>query len=182
MSFPLTPPIRVTSARYCAKCFLFPVTYIRSAASMRRARALSSSPTTARSRKNSPTPRFRHTKTYQLIVYGQPSAETLAEWRVGVWLFEENRSGGRPRRVKSAPCTVQLQGKPGKQTTLRVVLREGRKRQLRRIAAHLGHPVRHLRRTHIGQLSLASLRPGEYRVLGVPDIAAMRRPDPSLTK
>ena len=127
-------------------------------------------------------PRFRHTKSYQLIVYGQPSAEKLVEWRAGVWLLEESHSGGRPRRVKSAPCSVEILGKPGKQTTLRVVLREGRKRQLRRIASQLGYPLRRLQRTHIGQLSLGSLRPGEYRVLGAPDIAAMRRPDPSLTK
>lgn len=127
-------------------------------------------------------PRFRHTKTYQLVVKGQPSPQTLEEWRNGVWLLEESRSGGRPRRVRSSPCSVQILGKPGKQTTLRVVLREGRKRQLRRIAAQLGHPIRRLQRTHIGQLSLGSLRPSEYRVLGAPDVAAMQRPDPALSK
>ena len=127
-------------------------------------------------------PRFRHTKSYQIVVQGAPSAAVLAEWRNGVWLWEESRKGGRPRRVKSTPCAIQVLGRPGKQTTLRVVLREGRKRQLRRIAAQLGHPIRRLQRTHIGQLSLGSLRPNEYRVLGSPDVAAMQQPDPALTK
>lgn len=125
-------------------------------------------------------PRYGHTRTYQLVVYGQPSAAKLAEWQAGVWLLEEGKDG-RPRRIRTAPCVAQIQGRPGKQTTLRVVLREGRKRQLRRVARQLGHPVRRLRRTHIGRLSLGSLRPGEYRVLGEPDIAAMREMDPAFS-
>ena len=133
-------------------------------------------------------PRYGHTKTYQITVYGRPSEATSKEWANGVWLLEERRQGGRLRRVKTAPCVVQFMGKDrtstarSQQSQLRVVLREGRKRQLRLVAAQLGHPIRRLRRTHIGQLSLGSLRPGEYRVLGQPDIEAMFRPDPAFPK
>ena len=132
-------------------------------------------------------PRHRHTKSYLIVVNGAPSAEALAEWRNGVWLWEESRSSKqahpkqRGRHVKTAPCAVSMQGKPGKRTTLRVVMREGRKRQLRRVAAHLGHTIHHLQRTHIGRLSLGSLQPNQYRVLGQPDVAAMQEPDPALT-
>ncbi|MCY3935554.1 MAG: pseudouridine synthase [Chloroflexi bacterium] len=125
-------------------------------------------------------PRFRHTKTYQIVVNGAPSAEALVEWRNGVWLWEEGQPGKRGRRVKTAPCAVSVLGKPGKRTTLRVVMREGRKRQLRRVAAHLGHTIHRLQRTHIGRLSLGSLQANEYRVLGLPDVAAMQEADPAL--
>jgi 16S rRNA U516 pseudouridylate synthase RsuA-like enzyme len=45
------------------------------------------------------------------------------------------------------------------------VLHEGRKRQIRRIGAMLGHPVRRLVRVRIGPIQLGNLQPGEWRHL-----------------
>lgn len=116
-------------------------------------------------------PRYRHTKTYKVVVYGLPSAETIARWQAGVELEDEGRT---------APCIVKIID-GGKETTLRIVMTEGKKRQIRRVAALLGHPVKSLVRTHIGKLGLGSLRPGEWRELTPQEIEALRAPAPEYT-
>lgn len=110
-------------------------------------------------------PRYEHTKTYKVVVYGTPSEETLEEWQNGIWLEEG----------KTAPCYVRVlnESHASDTTTLRVVMTEGKKRQIRRVATKLGHPVKKLMRTHIGQLGLGTLRRGEwYRLQGI-EIEAM---------
>jgi pseudouridine synthase len=111
-------------------------------------------------------PRYEHTKTYKVTVYGTPSQETLEQWQNGVWLEEG----------KSAACYVKVLSSEKDTTTLRVVMIEGKKRQIRRIAAQLGHPVKKLMRTHIGQLGLGTLRRGEWYRLDEEEIAAMQIP------
>ena len=59
-------------------------------------------------------------------------------------------------------------------TWLRVVMREGRKRQIRRVAALLGHPAQRLVRVSIGPLRLGGLRPGEWRHLTPEEVTALR--------
>lgn len=115
-------------------------------------------------------PRFEHTKTYKVTVYGQPTQETLDEWQDGVWM-----DGSR-----TAACYVTVLESNKKTTTLRVVMTEGRKRQIRRIASQLGHPVRRLVRTHIGQLGLGTLKKGAYYELLDEEIDAMKQPAPEL--
>jgi 23S rRNA pseudouridine2605 synthase len=51
-----------------------------------------------------------------------------------------------------------------------IELREGRNRQVRRMAAAVGHPVRSLKRTHFGPLSLGRLAPGRYRLLAPAEV------------
>ncbi|MBL8156822.1 MAG: rRNA pseudouridine synthase [Anaerolineae bacterium] len=115
-------------------------------------------------------PRFRHTKTYKVVVVGLPSPETLEKWQRGVTIIEEDGSSYR-----TAPCSVTITD-GGKETTLRVIMTEGKKRQIRRVAAQLGHPVLSLIRTQIGKLGLGSLRPGEWRELEAKDLAALKTP------
>ena len=50
-------------------------------------------------------------------------------------------------------------------TQLQIILKEGRNRQIRRIAEQLGHPVLALHRVAIASISLTSLKFGEYRLL-----------------
>jgi 23S rRNA pseudouridine2605 synthase len=54
------------------------------------------------------------------------------------------------------------------------VLREGRKRQIRRVAAMLGHPVRRLVRVRIGSLHLGHLEPRKWRHLTGAEVEALR--------
>jgi len=112
-------------------------------------------------------PSFEHTKTYKVTVYGQPTAETLVQWENGVWLDGQ----------RSAPCFVKVIDDTARETTiLRVIMIEGRKRQIRRVASMLGHPVKRLVRTHIGQLGLGTLRRGMWYRLADEEVQAMLIP------
>ena len=111
-------------------------------------------------------PRYGHTKTYRAIVYGLPSQETIAKWESGVYLEEG----------KTSPCSVRIVKGGHDLSTLEIVMTEGKKRQIRRVASMLGHPVKRLVRTHIGKLGLGGLRPGEWRDLDARDVALMQIP------
>ncbi len=111
-------------------------------------------------------PRYGHTKTYRATVYGLPSAETITKWESGVYLEEG----------KTAPCSVQVVKGGRDLTTLEIVMTEGKKRQVRRVASMLGHPVKRLVRTQIGKLGLGGLRAGEWRELDAKEVALMQIP------
>ncbi len=110
-------------------------------------------------------PRYGHTKTYHVLVEGVPNRKTLERWRRGIIL------DGR----KTAPCQVKLLTDDKKVAWLRVVMREGRKRQIRRVAAALGHPVRRLIRTHIGPIGLGRLKPGRWRHLTPDEVRRLKK-------
>lgn len=115
-------------------------------------------------------PRYRHTKTYRVTVQGLPSEETLERWQAGVFLEDG----------KTAPCYVRIIRGGATQTVLRIVMTEGRKRQIRRVATLLGHPVKRLLRTNIGMLDLGELRPGDWRELTAREVKLMSTPSPEL--
>lgn len=75
------------------------------------------------------------------------------------------RSAARPapNGQRAAPSPIPMQDRG--ETWLRIVLHEGRKRQIRRVGKHLGHSVQKLIRVRIGNLSLGDLQPGQWREL-----------------
>lgn len=109
-------------------------------------------------------PRYGHEKVYDVVVEGNISERTLDQWRRGVML------DGRI----TAPSPIEVIDRGQDTTRLRIILREGRKRQIRRIAADLGHPVRRLIRERIGPLSLGELKPGEWRYLTDSEVTELR--------
>lgn len=117
-------------------------------------------------------PRYRHTKTYRVDVFGLPTAETLEKWQQGIFLEEG----------KTAPCIVEIVKGSVKGTTLRIVMTEGKKRQIRRVAAALGHPVDRLVRTHIGMFAMTDLPPGASRELTQKEILALSTPSPEIKR
>lgn len=114
-------------------------------------------------------PYFRHSKTYLVLVLGHPSVRALEQLRIGVVIKGRKT---RPADVevlvgepRLPPFPRQLPS-PAKTTWLRIVLREGRKRQVRRMTAAVGHPTVRLVRVAIGRLTLPSdLAPGDWRDL-----------------
>lgn len=100
-------------------------------------------------------PRYGHEKVYDVTVEGRIAEKKLDQWRRGVVLDD---------RI-TAPAPIELVELGQDSTRLRIVLREGRKRQIRRIAAALGHPVRRLIRERIGPISLGDLPSGKWRYL-----------------
>lgn len=111
-------------------------------------------------------PSYEHTKTYKATVYGEPSEETLTSWERGIWLDG----------TRTAPCYITVLEQNKKTTTLRIIMIEGRKRQIRRIARMLGHPVQRLVRTHIGQLGLGTLSKGAWYELDETEVQFMQQP------
>jgi len=109
-------------------------------------------------------PRYGHEKEYRVWVEGEMDEATLEKWRRGVFL------DGR----RTAPAGVTVVRQEGGSTWLRVVLREGRKRQIRLVAAMLGHPVRRIIRVRIGPLRLGNLKPGQWRRLTGAEVQALR--------
>jgi 23S rRNA pseudouridine2605 synthase len=98
-------------------------------------------------------------KEYLAEVAGAVGAGTLRRLRDGVELTD-----GR-----TAPATVG-QPSPG---VLRIVIHEGRNRQVRRMCEAVGHPVRRLVRTRIGTVTAPSLRPGTWRNLTSGEVLAL---------
>jgi 23S rRNA pseudouridine2605 synthase len=110
-------------------------------------------------------PRFGHQKEYRVLVARHPDAEQLATWRRGVVLEEGYRT---------APVDVRVENTKGKGTWLRIVMQEGRKRQIREIGSLLGLPVVKIIRVRIGSLHLGLLKSGHWRRLTAEEVKALR--------
>lgn len=104
-------------------------------------------------------PSFGVDKEYLAEVDGSPSRLALRRLREGVELDDGI----------TAPAKASLVG-PG---VLRLVIHEGRNRQVRRMCEAVGHPVRRLVRTRIGPLTDPSLPPGEVRRLLTAEVRAL---------
>lgn len=109
-------------------------------------------------------PSFEHEKVYEVELEGAIPNQALDQWRRGVIL------DGRI----TAPAPIEVLERSSAQTRLRIVLREGRKRQIRRIAAGFGYPVRRLVRVKIGPLELGELQPGQWRSLTPQEVKQLR--------
>ena len=100
-------------------------------------------------------PRYSHAKTYRVLVKGIPNALVLRRWREGL------RLDGRLTR----PALVRCVQSRVKSSLLEVELKEGRNRQIRRVAELLGHPVIDLQRVAIDGIHLDDLAEGCWRRL-----------------
>ena len=109
-------------------------------------------------------PRYKVPKTYLVKVRGHPPTEALARLQQGV-----NLEDGI-----TAPAELKVMEDDQKATWLSLTLREGRKHQVKRMCAAVGHPVLRLRRTKIGPIELDDLRPGEFRRLKSREVRSLR--------
>jgi 23S rRNA pseudouridine2605 synthase len=107
-------------------------------------------------------PRFGHEKEYRVLVGEHPDREQLAAWRRGLILTDGSRS---------LPAKVYLESDVKKNGVwLRVIMREGRKRQIRETGAQIGLQVRRIIRVRIGNLSLGELKPKQWRYLSKKEV------------
>ncbi len=100
-------------------------------------------------------PRYNHIKTYRVFVQGRISGKSILKWKKGVHL------DGR----LTLPANVKLVKLDPSNSLLEIQLKEGRNRQIRRIADLLGHPVVDLQRIDISGISISKLREGSWRKL-----------------
>ena len=117
-------------------------------------------------------PRYHVEKRYLVKVRGTPPEKKLERLRRGVRLEDEKRPGVFR---KTAPARIKVIKTKGKETLLEVVLREGRKRQIRRMFQAIGHPVVSLVRVAVGNITLEGLPKGKYRHLTAQEVAQLRR-------
>jgi 23S rRNA pseudouridine2605 synthase len=102
-------------------------------------------------------PRFEVPKTYRVVLASPPVTETaLAALRDGVELEDGRTAPAQVRQV-----TVN---------TIELTIREGRKRQVKRMCEQVGHRVKRLQRVRFGPLELGDLRPGRYRKLNAAEL------------
>jgi 23S rRNA pseudouridine2605 synthase len=110
-------------------------------------------------------PRFGVEKTYLVQVQGAPTLGDLKQLLDGVWLSDGRVRARRVKRLK----------RQGESTWLRIVLSEGKNREIRRMLAKCGHKVLTLKRTAIGPVQLDRLPKGKSRRLSGPELQALRR-------
>jgi 23S rRNA pseudouridine2605 synthase len=109
-------------------------------------------------------PRYGVEKVYEADVEGEPSDEALERLRSGVELDDGRSARARARRITA--------------TRIELTLHEGRKHQVKRMLAAVGHPVRRLHRSRYAGLTLEGLEPGAWRELEPFEINRLRTRQP----
>lgn len=127
-------------------------------------------------------PRFAHEREYWVQVEGAFSAVALRQLETGVTITVD----GKPYRTR--PCTVEIFTTPPPvpdrhppiryraripTSWIRLVLREGKNRQVRKMTAAVGFPTLRLLRWRIGRLDLKSMGPGDMKTPDERDIYSL---------
>ncbi len=109
-------------------------------------------------------PRFHVWKTYEVIADGRVTAEDARKLASGIELDDG----------LTAPAEVVVL-ETGPTSRVQVGIREGRKRQVRRMFSAIGHPVLELHRTQFGPISLGDLASGDVRHLDDDELSELKR-------
>jgi len=115
-------------------------------------------------------PRYHVDKVYLAWVTGNPNEETLEQLRKGV----EIKSG------LTAPAEVAVVKRAKNRTRLKIIIHEGKKRQVKQMCRCVGHEVQHLKRIQIGTLKLGKLPLGKYRYLSNREVEILMKNEESL--
>ena len=105
-------------------------------------------------------PRYRIDKVYEAEVEGQPDDEALRRLAEGIELDDGPTAPAKVRRL--GPSRLELS------------IHEGRKHQVKRMCAAVGHPVRRLHRRRYAGLSVDDLEPGGWRELTGPEVERLQ--------
>ena len=110
-------------------------------------------------------PRFGHQKEYKVLLAKRPDQDQLEAWRRGVVLEDG---------FKTAPADIRFESAQGKGAWVRVIMGEGRKRQIREICKQLGLPIVRILRVRIGALKLGNLKPRQWRYLTMQEVDELK--------
>jgi 23S rRNA pseudouridine2605 synthase len=106
-------------------------------------------------------PSFEVPRTYRARVEGRPGERALRALREGVDLDDGRTAPARVRRVGAHE--------------IELTIHEGRKRQVKRMLAEVGHPVVALQRVAFGPLRLGELAAGKHRRLTAAEVERLRK-------
>ena len=110
-------------------------------------------------------PRYGLAKTYVVRVKGQIYGEAVEKLKKGIWLAEG----------KTAGSSVKILKRSHKESLIEITIRQGLNRQIRRMLARVGLPVRTLARTRIGKLNTRGLGVGKFRTLTKAEVAYLKK-------
>lgn len=110
-------------------------------------------------------PRYEHEKEYSVLINKKPDQRQLKAWRRGVVL----NNGYQTLKTQ-----VSIDNQNKHNTWLKIVMKEGKKRQIREIGKLLGLPVKRIIRTRIATLKLDTLKVGEWRHLSDQEIRNLK--------
>ncbi|HPT70950.1 MAG TPA: pseudouridine synthase [Candidatus Cloacimonadota bacterium] len=110
-------------------------------------------------------PKFKLEKTYKVEVQGIVNRESL----------ERLRSGVEIEGTKTQSARVFVKSRSGDKSVLRITIREGKKRQIRRMIETIGCKVLALKRLQIGDITLEKLPVGMWRYLTTYEILSLKR-------
>ena len=111
-------------------------------------------------------PRHGVARTYEARVAGMPDREALERLRNGIPLDG--------KRTLPAEVALLNDGRRDRDGILRLTIREGRNRQVRRMCEAVGHPVQQLKRTKFGSLGDRKLKPGQWRELTPGEVQSLK--------
>ena len=110
-------------------------------------------------------PRYHLPKTYLVTLKGSIDDDKLQQWAEGLILEGK----------QTLPADIILNERNSKHTKIKIILQEGRNRQIRKIGELLGHPVITLHRQAIGFLQVSSLPLGKHRFLTKEEVAILKK-------
>ncbi|MHC4167028.1 MAG: pseudouridine synthase [Planctomycetota bacterium] len=110
-------------------------------------------------------PRYGLAKTYVVGIKGQIAGDQIDKLKKGIWLAEG----------KTGRASAKILKRGHKESLIEVTIRQGLNRQIRRMLAKVGLPVKSLKRTRIGKLTSRGLGVGKFRKLTTGEIAYLKK-------
>ncbi len=110
-------------------------------------------------------PRYGLPKTYIAGIKGQISADVAEKLKKGIWLAEG----------KTGRASVKILKRNYKESLIEITIRQGLNRQIRRMLARVGLPVKSLKRTQIGKLNARGLGVGKFRKLTKDEVVYLKK-------
>ena len=110
-------------------------------------------------------PRYGIAKTYVVRIQGEINAEQIEKLKKGIWLAEG----------KTSRAVVKILKRRHTESLIEITIRQGLNRQVRRMLAKVGLPVKSLTRTKVGRLAIRGLGVGKSRSLTNPEVAYLKK-------
>jgi 23S rRNA pseudouridine2605 synthase len=110
-------------------------------------------------------PRYRVSKSYVAKVQGRVSGRAVEKLKKGMWLAEG----------KTSPPSAKILRRGHEESLIEITIRQGLNRQIRRMLARVGLPVKSLKRTRIGSLDARGLGLGKFRTLTEAEVANLKK-------
>ena len=110
-------------------------------------------------------PRYEHEKEYSVLIKNKPDEKQLKAWRMGIFL-----NNG----YQTLPTQVSIDKQNEHNTWLKIIMKEGKKRQIREIGRLLGLHIKRIIRTRIATLEMRTLKVGGWRYLTEQEIRKLK--------